>query len=88
MAYGINGTLKILQDPYGYDAASLNRARNYIGSYSSIHSVNAPIMVSTYWYGSSLVESEEPQASNYNTGTQEGDVVNCIFDVYQISDSY
>jgi len=87
MAYGINGSLQILQDPYGYDDTSLNRARNYIGSYNSIHTVNAPIMVSSYWYGSNLVESEEPQSSNYDSATQKGDVVNCIFDVYQISDS-
>jgi len=48
MAYGINGALYVLQDPYGSDAASLNRARNYAGSYSIIHSVNAPIIVSAY----------------------------------------
>ena len=87
MAYGINGVLNILQDPYGDNAGSLNRARNYIGSYSNIHSVNAPIIVSAYWNGSALNESEEPQSSNYVTATQKGDVVNCIFDVYQISDS-
>ena len=87
MGYGINGVLSVLQDPYGYDAGSLNRARNYIGSYSNIHSVNAPIIVSAYWNGSGLNESDEPQASNYVSATQNGDVVNCIFDVYQISDS-
>ena len=87
MAYGINGTLKILQDPYGYSGSSYNRARNWTGSYSSIHTVNAPIVVSTYWSGSSLTESMEPQASNYVSSTEKGDVVNCIFDVYQISDS-
>ena len=44
MAYGINGTLKILQDPYGYSGSSYNRARNWVGSYSPIHTVNAPIV--------------------------------------------
>jgi len=87
MAYGINGVLTVLQDPYGSNAASLNRARNYIGSYSSIHTVNAPIIVSAYWNGSGLYESEEPQSSNYVTATQKGDVVNCIFDIYQVSDN-
>ena len=86
MAYGINGSLAVLQDPDGYITSSLNRQRNFLASYSNVHTVNAPIIVSAYWDGSGLDESDEPQASNYNTTTEKGDVVNCIFDVYQISD--
>ena len=86
MAYGINGSLAVLQDPDGYVTSSLNRQRNFLGSYSNVHTVNAPIIVSAYWNGSGLDENDEPQASNYNTTTEKGDVVNCIFDVYQISD--
>ena len=86
MAYGINGSLAVLQDPYGDGISSLNRQRNFVGSYYNIHTVNAPIIVSAYWNGSGLDENDEPQASNYNTTTKKGDVVNCIFDVYQISD--
>jgi len=85
MAYGINGTLSVGLDPYGYDAGSLNRARIWVGSYRNTYSVNDPIRISAYW--NYLKESVEPSATNYDPATLNGDIVNIIFDVYQISDT-
>ena len=85
MGYGINGTLNVGLDPYGYDAASLNRTRQYTYSYRNIFSVNEPIRMSAYW--NYLKENVEPSATNYDTATMDGDIVNVIFDVYQISDT-
>lgn len=85
MGYGINGALNVGLDPYGYDASSLNRTRQYTGSYRNIFSVNEPIRISAHW--NYLKENVEPSATNYDTATQDGDIVNVIFDVYQISDT-
>jgi|TARA_B100002052_G_C15887171_1_gene602097 hypothetical protein len=87
MAYAINDTISMGQDPYGYDSSSLNRTRNYVNSYNFTRSVNDPIIVSVRW-NTSLKENEEPSAANstYSSGTTYGDVVNVLFDVYQISD--
>lgn len=85
MAYGILGTLSVGQDPNGYDAGSLNRQRNWGWSYSNLFSVNNPIIISAYW--NLLNENQEPSAQSYNSGTQEGHIVNVIFDVYQISEA-
>ena len=87
MAYAINSTISMGQDPYGYDTSSLNRTRNYVNSYNFTRSVNDPIIVSVRW-NTSLKENEEPSAANstYSSGTTYGDVVNVLFDVYQISD--
>ena len=84
MAYGINGTLYVGQDPYGYGANSKNRERRWLSSYNNIWSVNDPIIVGAYW--NLLNENEEPLPSNYDSAAQTGDIVNVIFDVYQISD--
>jgi len=83
MSYGINGTLSVGIDPYGYGENSKNRDRQYVASYSGIWSVNEPIVISAYWNG--LYENQEPLASNYSGGN--GDIVNIIFDVYQISEA-
>lgn len=83
MGYGINGTLSVGIDPYGYSGGSLNRARRFSYSYSHIHSVNEPIIISAYWNG--LNENQEPLPSNY--ANSNGDIVNIIFDVYQISEA-
>lgn len=85
MAYGINGTLYVGQDPYGYDVGSKNRERKYSWSYQNVWSVNEPIIVGAYW--NLLNENQEPLASNYDASAQTGDIVNVIFDVYQISES-
>ena len=85
MGYGINGTIQFGIDPYGYNDNSLNRNRNFAYSYSAAWSVNEPINFSIYW--NLLKENEEAQASNYDVAAQTGDVVNVLFDVYQISDS-
>ena len=80
MAYGINGTIQRLQDPAGDTASSLNRLRNFTGSYSTTWSVNHPIVHSVIC-NMSLTEAQEPSALNFSGGN--GDVVNVIFDVYQ-----
>ena len=85
MAYGINGALTVGIEPNGSYLSSPNRARSWTGSYSSIWSVNEPIRISIKWSG--LNENQEPSADNYDTSNQEGDVVNILFEVYQISDS-
>ena len=87
MAYAINSTISMGQDPYGYDASSLNRTRNYVNSYNFTRSVNDPIIVSVRW-NTTLKENEEPSAANstYSGNVTYGDVVNVLFDVYQISD--
>jgi|TARA_R100000479_G_scaffold176510_1_gene131641 hypothetical protein len=85
MAYGINGTLQVGIDPYGSGTTSLNRARTYGYSYSSCWSVNEPIRISVKWNG--LNENQEPSPDNYNSATQKGDIVNILFEVYQISNS-
>ena len=84
MAYGINGTMLRLQDPYDKAASSLQKQRQYYYSYGAAHSVNSPIMHSVIWNGG-LSEAEEPSPSNY--ASNDGDVVNVIFDVYQCNDS-
>lgn len=85
MAYGINGTLVNFQDPGGTDSTSsnLNVIRNYIGRAATINSVNLPLTHSVRWAGG-LNEFEEPQASNFSSG--DGDIVNVIFDVYQVNE--
>jgi hypothetical protein len=87
MAYGINGTLLNFQDPGGTDSTStnLNVIRNYVGRGSIINSVNLPLTHSVRWQGN-LNEFEEPQASNFVSATDKGDIVNVIFDVYQVND--
>lgn len=82
MAYGINGSLIRLQDPMGESTTSLNRERNYTGSWSNTWSVNHPIVHSVIWMGG-LTEAQEPLASNFSGNN--GDVVNVIFDIYQCS---
>jgi len=83
MGYGINGAMQMGQDPYGYDSGSYNRLRNYVGSYQNMWCVNLPIVVSVNWNG--LYENQEPSPANFSSG--DGDIVNVIFDVYQISDT-
>jgi len=83
MAYGINGALSMGIDPYGYDAGSFNRQRNYVGSYQNVWSVNLPIRVSVHWNG--LYENQEPSPDNFSGNN--GDIVKVIFDVYQISET-
>lgn len=85
MAYGINGTLTNFRDPNGHGSTSLNRTRSYLGSYSFLNSVNDPLVHSIRWSGG-LTEFEEPQASNYDSTTEKGDVVNIIFNIYQVND--
>tara|TARA_R100001443_G_scaffold23563_2_gene35715 strand:+ start:6658 stop:8826 length:2169 start_codon:yes stop_codon:yes gene_type:complete len=87
MAYGINGTLYVGQDPYGYDENSKNRQRAFFSSYNNLWSVNDPIVIGAYW--NLLNENQEPLASNAVTSGANvyGDIVNVIFDVYQISES-
>tara|TARA_R110000824_G_scaffold202163_4_gene386398 strand:+ start:3381 stop:5537 length:2157 start_codon:yes stop_codon:yes gene_type:complete len=80
MSYGINGTLVPLQDPMGDGTTSLNRVRNWAGSYANIWSANHPIVHSVLW-NIGLTEAQEPLASNFSGSN--GDVVNVIFDVYQ-----
>tara|TARA_R100000544_G_scaffold37100_2_gene27147 strand:- start:5302 stop:7431 length:2130 start_codon:yes stop_codon:yes gene_type:complete len=83
MAYGINGALQMGQEPYGQVDSSFNRQRNYVGSYQNQWSVNSPIIVSVHWNG--LYENQEPSPANYSS--PNGDIVNVIFDVYQISET-
>ena len=83
MSYGINGGLQVGIDPYQNSTSSQNRLRTYGYSYASCWSVNEPIRISVKWDG--LQENEEPSPENFSSGN--GDVVNILFDVYQISET-
>ena len=86
MAYGINSTIQIGQQPYGTSTSGLNYQRQWGYVADKVWSVNNPIMISVKW--NSLTESTEPLASNYVSGSpNKGDVVNVIFDVYQVMDT-
>tara|TARA_R110000751_G_scaffold14105_3_gene46272 strand:- start:70 stop:1440 length:1371 start_codon:yes stop_codon:yes gene_type:complete len=85
MAYGINATIDIAQQPMGTSNTGLNYQRQWGYVAARVWSVNNPIMISVKWYA--LSESTEPLASNYDTVTQKGDVVNVIFDIYQVMDT-
>ena len=88
MAYGINGTLEIGIDPTNSDYGSNNRERSWSGSYTFMTSVNQPIVISAIW-NDGQYENQEPLASNAvsSGGNIYGDVVNVIFDVYQVAES-
>ena len=83
MAIGINGTLIEVQGPNNSASGGLNRARNWIWSYSSLNSVNDPLIHSIVCSG--LNEGEEANPAHWTSsgGNSYGDVVNVIFDVYQ-----
>ena len=82
MAYGINGTILRFRDPREYNGGSLLATRQYTHRWSEIWSVNSPIVHSFIITG--LDENEEPSPTNYDPGTQKGDVVNVVFDIYEI----
>ena len=82
MAYGINGTILRFRDPREYNDGSLLATRQYTHRWSDLWSVNSPIVHSVIVTG--LNENEEPSATNYNAGTQKGDVVNVVFDVFEV----
>ena len=82
MAYGINGTIQRFRDPREYNGGSLASTRQWSHRWSQIWSVNSPIVHSALITG--LNEDEEPSPTNYNAGTEKGDVVNVVFDVYEI----
>ncbi len=84
MPYNITGTLYMGIDPSDSSTSSLNRFKQFQGSRKHIASVNEPLIISAYWGG--LNENEEPLPSNYWPASQQGDVVNCIFDIYQCND--
>jgi len=86
MAYGINSTMDIGQQPYSNSTSSLSYYRQWGYQKSKAWSVNNPIIISVKW--NDLSESTEPLASNYVSGSpNKGDVVNVIFDIYQVMDT-
>lgn len=86
MAIGINGSLMFSYEPFA-PWNSQSWARQYPYYYSSIHSVNSPVVYTVRWDGG-LDEGLEPVAANYvgNTLTGTGDVVNVLFDIYISND--
>jgi hypothetical protein len=85
MPYGINGSLVVLQDPTQGSSSSLNRDRNYQLSTATTMSVNDPMVFSVLWQGG-ITEAENPSPTRYDDTTGEGDVINIIFDVYELLD--
>ena len=88
MAYGINGSLEFSIEPAGSTSStSLNKKRQWSYGFQQWVSANEPIEYTLLWTnGTTVNEGTEPLASNYNSTTQKGDVVNVIFDIYTSND--
>ena len=52
-----------------------------------LKSANDPLRYEIRWFSSGLTEAQEPSASNWDSATSAGDVVNVIFKVYTYVDS-
>ena len=81
----INGTADWGFVPLDYSSSNLSEAF-YGSTANNLKSANDPLRYQVQWFSGGINESQEPSASNWDSATSSGDVVNVIFDIIDYSD--
>lgn len=82
---GINGSVDWGIVPVDWSGSNLaDMAQNYRSNY--LVSVNNPMRYQIIWTSGNMSEDKEPTPLNYSIGSDKGDIVNVIFDIYATTD--